>query len=64
MLNIVITMSVMINLALLGGLGYIASIDNHVNRLCSAMNLPVVVYVNKATEISSAATSIKPAAKP
>jgi uncharacterized membrane protein YkgB len=63
LLNIVITMSVAINLALLAGLGYIAADDNYVNHLCSIMNSPVMVYVPKDTDISGAATSIKSPAK-
>jgi hypothetical protein len=59
LLNIVITMSVVINLALLGGLSYIALMNNHVNQLCAAMNLPMVIYVNNATEVSGAAPGIK-----
>jgi len=57
--NIIIAMSVGINLVMLGGLGYIASIHSHVKSVYSAMNLPVVVYVPKAMESSSVATSIK-----
>lgn len=59
MWNIVITMSVAINLVMLGGLGYIASIHNQVKHVYSTMNLPVVVYIPKAMESSSVPTSIK-----
>jgi hypothetical protein len=63
LLNIVITMSVAINLVLLGGLGYIVANNNYVNHVCSTMNSPVVIYVPKDTEISGVATSIKSPAK-
>jgi hypothetical protein len=61
LLNIVIVISVVANLVLLGGLGYVASIANHVSHVYSAMNLPVVVYVPKAS--SSVAISIQSPAK-
>ncbi len=59
LLNIVFTMSVAINLVMLGGLGYIASIHNHDKHVYSVMNLPVVVYIPKAVKNSGVATSIK-----
>ncbi|HEV2692645.1 MAG TPA: hypothetical protein VG347_07080 [Verrucomicrobiae bacterium] len=59
LINIVITMSVAVNLVLLGGLGYIATLDNHVDRLYTAINTPVVVYFPKAVAGPEAATSIK-----
>jgi hypothetical protein len=59
LLNIIITLSVAGNLVLLGGLGYIVSLDNHVNHLCSAMSSPVVIYIPKDMEISSVSTSNK-----
>ena len=64
LLNIIVTMSVATNLVLLGGLGYIAVVDNHINHLKSLMNLPIVVYVPKAAENSGDATSIKSPATP
>ncbi len=64
LLNIAITMSVIINLAMLGAVGYIASLNHHDSRLCFAMNQPVVVYVPKNEKISDATTTIKPSAKP
>jgi hypothetical protein len=59
LLNIVITMSVAVNLVMLGGLGYIALIDNHVDRLYSAINTPVVVYFPKAVAGPEAVTPVK-----
>jgi len=60
LLNIVITLSVGINLVLLGGVGYIAAIDNHIDHLFSAMNTPVVIYLPKSVEGSGDETSTKP----
>jgi hypothetical protein len=62
--NVVITMSVVVNLALLAGLGYIASLNDHVDRICSRMNLPILIYVQKNTDISGAGPVIKSPAKP
>jgi len=64
LLNIVITLSVAINLVMLGGIGYLALLDNHVKSIYSAMNSPVVVYIPKAMEPSSIKTLIKPSATP
>jgi len=47
LLNLVITLSVGINLVMLGGVGYIAAIDNHIDHLFSALNTPVVIYLPK-----------------
>ena len=63
LLNIVITMSVGINLVMLGGLGYIASVTNEVKRTRSAMDAPVVIYVPRSLASSSDATS-QPIATP
>lgn len=52
LLNIVITMSVVINLVMLGGLGYLASVNNHVKNLFAVMDSPVVVYVPKSVDTS------------
>jgi hypothetical protein len=56
LINLVIAMSVTINLVLLGGLGYIAAIDNHIEKSWVAMHSPVVVYIPKALEISDVKT--------
>ena len=48
LMNIIATMSVAINLVMLGGLAYIAVVDTKVNQVYTAMKLPVVVYVPKA----------------
>lgn len=64
LLNLVITMSVAINLVLLGGLGYLASMEHHVEQAYTAMNQPVVIYSPKAVESSAVAPSAKPAATP
>lgn len=57
--NIVIAMSVAINLVMLGGIGYIASVDSHINNIYSSMNSPVVIYIPKAMEVSSIKTPVK-----
>ena len=59
LLNIVITMSVAINLVMVGVLGYIASVDNHIKNVYSAMNSPVVIYIPKAMDTSSVKSLIK-----
>ena len=64
LLNIVTAMSVAMNLALLGGLGYLATMDNHVQQLYTALNSPVVIYSPKVVESSDVTTSTKPAATP
>lgn len=64
LLNIVITMSVIVNFALLAGVGYIASVDHRVNRACSAMNSPVIVYVGKSVEFPGGVIVNKSPAKP
>lgn len=64
LLNIVITLSVAINLVMLGGIGYLALLDNHVNHVYSAMNSPVVVYIPTAMEVTSIKALIKSPATP
>jgi len=59
LLNLVITLSVGINLVMLGGVGYIAAIDNHIDHLFSALNTPVVIYLPKTVESSDVTTSTK-----
>ena len=53
LLNIVITMSVAINLVMLAGLAYIQASNAHVERVYSAMNAPVMIYVPQAMEIKT-----------
>jgi hypothetical protein len=53
MLNIVIAMSIAINVVMLGGVSYMAAQDNYVKKIHSAMKLPVVIYIPKTMEISS-----------
>ena len=60
LLNTIITMSVTINVVLLGGLGFIASIDNNIERVYTSMNQPIVVYVPKSVEAVDATTPIAP----
>jgi len=61
--NIIITMSVAVNLVLLVGISYLAMMDIHVKQVYTAMNTPVVVYAPKVVEASGDATLvIKPAA--
>jgi hypothetical protein len=52
LINLVITMSVTINLVMLGGLGYLATLDNQIENSWVALNSPVVVYIPKALESS------------
>lgn len=47
LLSMIITASVTINLVMLGGLGYIATIDTHINHAYTVMNSPMVIYVHK-----------------
>ena len=61
LLNIVVATSIFGNLVLVGGLGYIASVDNHIHNLNTAMNSPVVVYIPKAVRDSGLVTSSKAA---
>ena len=58
LLNFAITMSVAVNLVMLGGLGYIATIDHHIYHIYSAMNSPMVIYVHKAATNSGDAAPI------
>ena len=62
MINLFITMSVTINLVMLGGLGYIAALDNHIEKSWIALNSPVVVYIPKAVEVSDFKTLMKSSA--
>jgi len=62
LLNLVITLSVTINLVMLAGIGCIASIDHYVSQMDAATNLPVVVYLPKAVPISKVASLTKPSA--
>ena len=64
LLNIITTMSVVVNLALLAGIGYLVSVDHHVNQVCSNMNSPVMVYVNKTMDLSNVEPAVKSPAKP
>ena len=60
LLNLVITLSVTINLVMLAGIGCIAAIDNHVRQMDAATQSPVVVYVPKAVPVSKVASLTNP----
>lgn len=59
LVNIVATMSATVNLVMLGGLGYIAAIDNDIKKIHTAINSPVVIYVPKSMESSDVMNSVK-----
>lgn len=59
LLNLVVTLSVTINLVMLAGIGCIALIDHNVSQIDAATNSPVVVYVPKAVPISKVASLTK-----
>lgn len=55
LLNIIVASSIAINLVMLAALAYIATIDNHTDRLSESMKSPVFIYVPKIAESSAAA---------
>jgi len=59
LLNLVITLSVTINLVMLAGIGCIASIDHRINQVYAAMDLPVVVYLPQSVPNSKVAALTK-----
>ena len=58
----VITVSVTINLVMLGVVGYLAALNHHNENTYSAMNVPIVVYLPKAMVSSDIKTSMTPQA--
>jgi hypothetical protein len=48
LINTIIVCSVAVNLAAIGGLGYIASINSKTDRLQASLYTPVIIYAPKA----------------